>query len=107
MKTFSLTLSILFALLFIGCSKDEFEKTLDIPPNLSLLVNIKFDNYLLEGAKGYVIATDSLGNILAKAEVVNNSDLAETFGRLYWNGNQSLSDYYKRSILSYQCLSEY
>jgi hypothetical protein len=67
MRHVSIALIALMAF-FCGCDDQNEE-----PGNLSPLISIDFGGYLVEGAKGYVVVTDTLNNVITKAEIVNST----------------------------------
>lgn len=56
------------AILSFGCD-DQSEE----PGNLSPLISIDFGLYLVDGAKGYVVVTDTLNNVIGKTPIANSS----------------------------------
>lgn len=55
-------------ILFLGC-EDQSEE----PSNLSPLISIDFGSYLVDGAIGYVVVTDTFNNVIGKTPIANST----------------------------------
>ncbi len=62
-----------FITLFAGC--DDESKEQDLPGDLSTLISVNFGLYLVDGASGYLVVTDTLNAVLGKVPITNFATL--------------------------------